>query len=171
MGHTDRRPLNNTPVTTTLRNRHNNRLGSVYSSLYMFWQARHASINVGANRRDAYSVILFDYAINNAINNDFSNTPDALLNLVLPYSAGGGTDFNMALQATQHCMEAHWSTERCSFFSNTIQVALIVLFYSAPVVIFLSDGECDVSDSIIRDLCRRAVALGCVQLLYILKRL
>jgi len=38
-------------------------------------------------------------------------------------------------------MEAHWSSDR------------------APVVIFLSDGECGVSDNVIYDLCNRAVAL------------
>ncbi|KAI0692274.1 hypothetical protein BC835DRAFT_1277959 [Cytidiella melzeri] len=142
MAATDRLPLSNTPVTTRLRGRHNNRIGAVYSSLYTFWQARHAALTAGANRRDAYSVILFDHALYNAVNNDFTSTPDALLDLVLPYGAGGGTEFNMALQAAQRSMSDNWSTER------------------APVVIFLSDGECSVSDGTIRDLCRRAVALG-----------
>jgi hypothetical protein len=35
-----------------------------------------------------------------------------------------------------------------------------------PVVIFLSDGECDVSDQTVQDLCRSAVHLGFVILLF-----
>ena len=34
------------------------------------------------------------------------------------------------------------------------------------VGIFLSDGECGVTDSVVRDLCRQAVALGYVGLLH-----
>lgn len=112
MSATDRLPLSNTPVTALLRARHNNRIGAVYSSLHTFWQARHSALTGGANRRDSYSVILFDHAEYAAVNNDFTSTPDALLNLVIPYGSGGGTNFNMALQAAQRCMENHWSTER-----------------------------------------------------------
>lgn len=108
----DRQPLVNTPVTAKLRARHNNRVGAVYSSLYTFWQARHASLNGAANRRDAYSVILFDHGLYMAVNNDFASTPDALLDMVMPYGAGGGTNFDMALKETQRCMQNHWSTER-----------------------------------------------------------
>ena len=34
--------------------------------------------------------------------------------------------------------------------------------YRVPVVIFLSDGECNIADETVRDLCRRSVALGWV---------
>lgn len=112
MGATDRQPLANTPVTARLRARHNNRVGAVYSSLYAFWLARHAAISTGTNRRDSYSVILFDHALYSAVNNDFTSTPEALLDMVLPYGAGGGTNFNMALESARQCMENNWSTER-----------------------------------------------------------
>lgn len=112
MGGNDRLPLSHTPVTGRLRTSHNNRLGAVYSSLYTFWIARHAALSGVANRRDAYSVILFDHALYKAVDNDFTSTPDMLLNLILPYGVGGGTDFNMALQEVQRCMQSHWSTER-----------------------------------------------------------
>ena len=115
MSHTDKRPLDGTPITAKLRQNHNNRVGAVYSSLYSFWQARHAALNAGTARRDSYSIILFDHELHNAINNDFASTPDALINLLLPYGARGGTNFNKALQAAQQCMETHWSTERYVF--------------------------------------------------------
>lgn len=69
-------------------------------------------MTAGAARRDSYSVILFDHELHKAISNDFTSTPDALINLLLQYGARGGTNFDMALKAAQQCMEDHWSTER-----------------------------------------------------------
>ncbi|KAI0089047.1 hypothetical protein BDY19DRAFT_993280 [Irpex rosettiformis] len=142
MSHGDKRPLDGTPITATLRQRHNNRVGAVYSSLYSFWQARHAAITAGAARRDSYSVILFDHELHRAVTNDFASTPDALINSLLQYGARGGTNFDLALQEAKRCMENHWSTER------------------APVVIFLSDGECGVTDAIVHSLCQTAITRG-----------
>lgn len=112
MAITDRRPLSNIPVTRRIAAQHNNRIGAVYSSLYMFWNARHGSIGAGVNRRDSYSVILFDDALESPITNDFARTPDQLLDQVIRHPARGGTNYSMALQAVQTCMENHWSTER-----------------------------------------------------------
>lgn len=112
MGVQDRTPLRNTPVTNKIVRRHNDRLGAVYSSLYAFWSARHGALNGTANRRDSYSVILFDHALSTPVSNDFTSTPDQLLDQVLQHESRGGTDYTMALQGAQSCMENNWSTER-----------------------------------------------------------
>ncbi|EIN14302.1 hypothetical protein PUNSTDRAFT_41556 [Punctularia strigosozonata HHB-11173 SS5] len=143
----DRRPLSGTPVTANIASRCNNRLGAVYSALHAFWQSRHSiatgqGLAANINRRDSYTVVLFDHEVNSVLRNDFTSTPDVLLNTVLRHEARGGTNFTAALATAQAEMEASWSTER------------------NPVIIFLSDGECNVADSAIRDLCRRAVVLG-----------
>ncbi|KAI9453856.1 hypothetical protein BJY52DRAFT_1189313 [Lactarius psammicola] len=83
----DRRPLPDAPATDRIREKANNRLGAVYSALYSFWSARHAAVNSGQQaigaRRDAYSIILFDDTAKNAVVNDFTSTPDQLLDSVL----------------------------------------------------------------------------------------
>lgn len=120
----DRSPLPNTPVTNQIVARHNNRVGAVYSSLYAFWKARDSAVNNGSggaiNRRDAYSVILFDQDVRTVIDNDFTSAPEALLAQVLPVGAGGGTNFTLALRSAQELMENNWSTER-----------FVVVFYQA----------------------------------------
>lgn len=115
MSYSDRVPLRGTPVTNRIVSRSNNRLGAVYSSLYAFWQARHsAGATAGANnRRDAYTIILFDHEVSTVLQHDFTSTPDALLNVVLAHAARGGTDYTRALNEAQRQMETHWSTERC----------------------------------------------------------
>ncbi|KAI9444050.1 hypothetical protein H4582DRAFT_1918931, partial [Lactarius indigo] len=118
----------------------------VYAALYSFWSAR----NVGATgvqeaavtRRDAYSVILFNESTTNAVINDFTSSPDQLLDIMLSHNAYGGTNFGTALRAAQATMVQHWSTER------------------TPIMIFLSDGQSAVSDAAVQDLCRSALRLG-----------
>ncbi|KAL6309202.1 hypothetical protein BKA93DRAFT_724346 [Sparassis latifolia] len=145
MGYDDRRPLDNTPVTAAIRRQSNNRLGAVYSALHGFWSARQTAISgqqVAAARQDAYSIILFDHSITNVLVNDFRRSPQELLDAVLPYGSGGGTNFTAALQSARTVMEQHFSTQR------------------TPVIIFLSDGECQVADQTVQDLCRSAVSRG-----------
>src|ERR1700733_14334172 len=119
MGSRDRRPLADTPVTHRIAQTCNNRLGAVYSSLYSFWMSRQAVTAAGA-RRDAYSVILFDNATSTAIANDFTSTPDDLLDEILTYSKRGGTNFTAALISTQALMQQHWSTERYENFPLSV---------------------------------------------------
>ncbi|KAL4072279.1 hypothetical protein J3A83DRAFT_4092477 [Scleroderma citrinum] len=140
----DRRPLQNTPVSARICAISNNRFGAVLSSLFSFWSARAAAIGSGGNavRRDAYSVILFDHGVETAIENDFTSTPDQLLDVLLPYDAYGGTNYTVAITHAQALMERNWSTER------------------SPVIIFLSDGECQIADQTMQDLCRASVHLG-----------
>lgn len=114
MGGTDRLPLPNTPVSARISARNNNRVGAVYSSLHGFWHARDAAVGgvSGVNRRDAYSVILFDHNISTVVDNDFTSNPNTLLGKVLPFGAGGGTNYQLALRHAQQTMEKNWSTER-----------------------------------------------------------
>lgn len=112
MGDTDHRPLRDTPGTAVIAARHNNRLGAVYSSLLAFWNARHVTLGIGATRRDAYSVLMFDRIVRTCIENDFASTPDGLLQSIIPFSVGRGTNYDSALNATQAVMEQNWSDER-----------------------------------------------------------
>ncbi|KAH9059728.1 hypothetical protein EDB87DRAFT_1831890 [Lactarius vividus] len=146
MSNTDRRPLDNAPATDRIRERADNRLGAVYSALYSFWSARHAVVatdqqTIGA-RRDAYSVILFNATTKNVVVNDFTSSPDQLLDIVLNEQTEWGTNFAAALQAGQEVMANNWSTER------------------TPIMIFLSDGECRLPETAIQDLCRSAIQHG-----------
>ncbi|TFK93593.1 hypothetical protein K466DRAFT_91996 [Polyporus arcularius HHB13444] len=136
------RPLNDTPTTRLIRRTHDNRLGAVFQSLQSFWDARRHMVGGDGARRDAYTVILFNNDATTAISHDFARTPEQLLSTVLQYRATTGTDFSVALRTAQAAMETHWSTERM------------------PVIIFLSDGHGRVADDIMRNLCRRALALG-----------
>ncbi|KAG9310081.1 hypothetical protein JVU11DRAFT_9689 [Chiua virens] len=117
MSYDDRKPLPNTPATARISARADNRYGAVLSSLHSFWTAP-------------------------PIVNDFASAPDQLLASLLPSTAGGGTNFSLAIQRAGETMEQNWSSERL------------------PVIIFLSDGECSIGDEVVQDLCRTAIRLG-----------
>ncbi|KAJ7587977.1 hypothetical protein C8J56DRAFT_860684 [Mycena floridula] len=149
MSNTDRRPLPGTPETASIAQNHNNRIGAVYSALSAFWRSRHSATTRRSGqrsagiRRDAYSIIMFDEAVDHVVINDFDSSPNALLRSVLRYKARRGTDFTLALNAVQDVLEATWDNSR------------------SPVVIFLSDGEYSrLADATVRDLCRSSIALG-----------
>ena len=116
MSSTDCRPLADAPAADLIQQHADNRLGAVYSALYSFWSARHTAITTGQQgaraRRDAYSVVLFCQRTTNILVNDFTRTPDQLLDTVLTERPFGGTDFSEALGAAQAIMEENWSTER-----------------------------------------------------------
>ncbi|KAF8260139.1 hypothetical protein EI94DRAFT_1897819 [Lactarius quietus] len=147
MSSRDRQPLSDAPATDRIRKKTNNRLGAVYSAVYSFWSARHAAVTSGQQeigvRRDAYSIILFDDTAKDVVVNDFTSTPDQLLNIVLDKKTrGGGTNFTAALQAAEAMMINNWSAER------------------TPVMIFLSDGQSSVKDKVVMNLCRSAIQKG-----------
>jgi hypothetical protein len=124
MTSTDRGPLPGTPVTGRISQRCNNRLGAVYSALYSFWMSRQSALGVGVARRDAYSIIFFDHTIAIAQENDFTSSPDELLEIALRHPPSGGTDYTSALRSTQLVMERRWSTERCDFWlCNALSVS------------------------------------------------
>jgi hypothetical protein len=125
MSSTDRGPLADAPMTNRIRQTANNRLGAVYSALHSFWSARHAAVTVGSGRqsdvgprRDAYSVILFDSGTRSILTNDFTSTPDELLDVMLAHKAGGGTNFSAAIRAGGAVMEQNWSTDRLVSWSS-----------------------------------------------------
>ena len=122
MSFNDRRPLANAPATDRIRERADNRLGAVYSALYSFWSARHTAMASGQQtigaRRDAYSVILFNATVKNVVVNDFTSSPDQLLDVVLNEETEWGTNFAAAIQASQEVMVGNWSTERFEILSS-----------------------------------------------------
>ena len=117
MSSSDRIPLAGAPMTSLIMQYANNRLGAVYSALYGFWSARHAAGSRVGARCDAYSIILFEFATTPILINDLTRTPDQLLDVMLRYQAGGGTNFSEALRAGGAVMEQNWSTERLVFES------------------------------------------------------
>ncbi|KAG9014447.1 hypothetical protein FRB93_013572 [Tulasnella sp. JGI-2019a] len=138
MANTDRQPITNTPGTASIMRCNSNRFGAVLSAVYGFWNSR--SSGVAGCRRDSYSVILFNSSPETLISNDFTSTPDQLLNRIVSIQPAGGTNFNGALKSAQSLMEAHWSTDR------------------SPVVIFLSDGESSLDETVVYGICRGAAA-------------
>jgi hypothetical protein len=170
MSKDDRLPLADAPATDRIRQKANNRLGAVYSALYSFWSARHAAVTssqetTGA-RRDAYSVIMFNATTENVVTNDFTSSPDELLDVVLNTGQKAGTNFVVALQAGQEVMVDNWNTERFVTLTFIVVrlVAIVTLLFPnthrTPIMIFLSDGECCVPDTAIQDLCRSAIQHG-----------
>ncbi|KAL9713460.1 hypothetical protein Ac2012v2_003070 [Leucoagaricus gongylophorus] len=151
MGRNTPTPLPATPVTPSILRSHSNRLGAVYLSLHGFWQSRRTALiasgsraqgQTASARKDAYSVILFNHAVSRSFENDFQSTPDNMLQSLLQYQANGGTDYELAITETEAVMRRHWNSE------------------GSPVVIFLSDGKCDIPDATVRTLCRAAISLG-----------
>jgi hypothetical protein len=125
----DRRPAPGTPSTGIIAATANNRLGAVYSALHSFWIARQAAINNSGGaggRRDAYSVLLYHQeAISTSITNDFTRTPDELLQELLPHRGARGTNFEAALEQAQTIMETHWSTERSALVRRMGPMSLL----------------------------------------------
>ncbi|CAE7194406.1 unnamed protein product [Rhizoctonia solani] len=136
MGSGDRTPLSNTPVSQLLRTRCNNRYGAVLSALHGFWLSREAGQATAQPRQDAYSVITFNEYPTTRLANDFTSTTNQLLSQLLQTSAGGGTNFNSALAQAQILIRTHWNSDK------------------APVLVFLSDGQCSLNRNTVYDLCR-----------------
>lgn len=165
MNSSDLQPLANTPATARIVRHANNRLGAVYSALYSFWSDRSAAVTIGSQatpRRDAYSVILFGDDVSTAVTNNFTSSPDQLLDAVLPYRIAGGTNFTIALRSAQTVMEQNFNTERYVEALEDMSTATTHFMKRTPVIIFLSDGESSINDQTVQDLCRSAVHLGSV---------
>ncbi|KAF8270147.1 hypothetical protein EI94DRAFT_1723596, partial [Lactarius quietus] len=139
----DQPPLPNAPGANRIKSKANNRLGAVFSSLYGFWIARQATFDrIAQSRKDAYSLIFFDSEATTCIENDFTSSPEQLLTTILQHEAGGNTNFTRALKRAHDVMISYWSSER------------------TPVVIFLSDGWCDIGDECVYGICRDASRRG-----------
>jgi hypothetical protein len=108
----DHRPLQGTPTTAKITAACDDRLGAVYSALYAFWATGAALRGQGGARRDAYSVVLFDYEATSILENDLQSSPDQLLDIMLQHRTQGATDYDEALAVTRGVMERCWSTDR-----------------------------------------------------------
>ncbi|KAG8831074.1 rRNA-binding ribosome biosynthesis protein rpf2, partial [Serendipita sp. 399] len=128
------------PRYPRIANIHDNRYGAVLVALNRFLAAREA-ISFEWNK-DAYSCILFNTTIEVPFFNDNSSTRDELLDKLIERSACGGTDFGKAIQTAKDGMIQSWDSRRC------------------PVIIFLSDGECLIEDSVMQNLCDSALEKG-----------
>ncbi|CAE6486977.1 unnamed protein product, partial [Rhizoctonia solani] len=142
MGSGDRTPLSNTPVTQLLRARCNNRYGAVLSALHGFWLSRETAQATAQPRQDAYSVVTFNNSPTTRLANNFTSTTDQLLSQLVQTSASGGTNFNSALAHAQTLIRTHWNSDK------------------APVLVFLSDGQCSLDRNTLYDMCRACVQLG-----------
>ncbi|KAJ7491893.1 hypothetical protein FB451DRAFT_510870 [Mycena latifolia] len=143
----DFRPLPNRPGADLIIQHSNNRLGAVLSSLHAFWISRSSAADpsrrgVICGRKDAYTLIFFDNHTSTCLENDTTQSPHELLLSALRYSASGGTNFRAALLTAEAAMREHWSDAR------------------APVVIFLSDGECNGAEETVEHIGRTALELG-----------
>ncbi|KAF8607201.1 hypothetical protein BDV93DRAFT_520086 [Ceratobasidium sp. AG-I] len=134
----DKTPLPNTPISIRLRSSCNNRYGAVLSALHSFWISRE-SANA---RQDAYSVITFNTTPVTQVSNDFASSTDQLIERLIPHRPRGGTNFSAALAHAQTLIRSNWSSDR------------------APVLVFLSDGQCTLGSNPVYDICRLCVQLG-----------
>ncbi|QRW13376.1 E3 ubiquitin-protein ligase TRIP12 [Ceratobasidium sp. AG-Ba] len=144
MTSSDRVPLPNTPISARLVASCNNRYGAVLSALHGFWLSRESATSSSSiqARQDAYSVLAFSDSATIRFANDFASTTNQLITQLIPQWGAGGTNFRAALLQAQSLIQTHWSSDR------------------APVVVFLSDGECNIDDNTVYDLCRTCVRLG-----------
>ncbi|CCA69205.1 hypothetical protein PIIN_03105 [Serendipita indica DSM 11827] len=144
MQETDHLPSRNTPVSAILTQRANNRFGAVLSATYAFWLSREAAISritSAGRRKDFTTVVAFNHLPMTICSKNDTMNPDQLLALI-PHDATGWTNFTSALRHIQKEMEKNWDHER------------------TPVIVFLSDGEDEVSEEVVYRLCRRAEELG-----------
>ncbi len=171
MSQKDRQPLPDSAGTERIVLTANDRLGAVFSALYSFWIARQAAVNFNSpldgDRRDAYSLILFNHESSTSFENDTTRSPDELLTAALRFEADGGKNSTSALERTQNVMDSHWSRERYGPRTrqtfDAVYDTLADMHHRTPIVIFLSDGEDNVSDEAIYDVCRSAVRQGFVE--------
>ncbi|CAE6489587.1 unnamed protein product [Rhizoctonia solani] len=142
----DHRPLANLPVTSRLVSQCNNRYGAVISALYGFLKNREATVaNAGLkSRQDSYTILMHDDKSQIRVQNDLTSTTDQLINQLIPhrYVGCGGNDFDLAIMTAQQTIEKNWNTDR------------------APMVVFLSDGECSINRGKVEDLCKKCIQLG-----------
>ncbi|KAJ7509789.1 hypothetical protein B0H11DRAFT_1702826 [Mycena galericulata] len=150
----DRRPLPDTPWTARIAAHANNRLGAVHSALNAFWESRRAMLNPGHQRgahvpRHANTVILFDRKAEICVANDAISTPNELTSELLRYGPGRGTNFTAALSVAEAAMQEYWDVDRYVINSGPVRSLKSA---DPPILIFLSDGECNVPDLSIQSL-------------------
>ncbi|RIB16915.1 hypothetical protein C2G38_2188736 [Gigaspora rosea] len=147
MNDKDCRPLCNNIKLLGLRHNHNNRLGAVMEAVFTFIETRNKSrkaTQVGqmAIDRDTVSLILFDdYAKVAFENRNLANSKE-ILQEMMKYSAGGGTNFAKGIKSASNLIKT---------YHDPLKINLII---------FLSDGYGSVPENELRDLCQLEKDLG-----------
>lgn len=167
MSQQDLQPSPNSTGVERIKRTANNRLGAVFSALHSFWIQRQAAVDrnslLGGSRKDAYSLIFFNHEPSTSIENDVTSSPDELLTAALQFNANGGKDFSRALERAQKVMTSYWSTQRYVLFLLTESDKIHAdMHHRTPVVILFSDGEDNVKNKAVYDMCRSAVHQGYV---------
>jgi len=150
---TDRKPIPNYPIYYELIKNHNDRIGAVYQAVYQFMETRIASAQTSQNHassalRDSVTLILFDHKVVVPFENQSMTNTGELLNIMLSYKAGGGTNFDNAIQKAGYLIT--------SYFDPT----------KANIIIFLSDGECGVPAKQLHNICKQNQSRGSPIYLY-----
>ncbi|CAI2161360.1 13694_t:CDS:10 [Funneliformis geosporum] len=153
MSEKDKKPLRYHPGYNELIIDHNNRTGAVYQAVYQFMETRFASAQTNQNQvssalRDSVTLILFDHKIVVPFENQNLTNMKELLNIMLQYKAGGGTNFDNAIQKAGYLIT--------SYFDPT----------KANIIIFLSDGECGVPTNQLHNICKQNHSRGSPLYLY-----
>jgi hypothetical protein len=63
-------------------------------------------------RQDAYSIILFNSTAYAILRNNFDYSPEDLLNVILAYGPGSGTNYTAALAETRRVIDLFWDAAR-----------------------------------------------------------
>ncbi|CAG8488857.1 9634_t:CDS:10 [Gigaspora rosea] len=138
MSRSDKKPLCNTPVYNLLKTYHDNRIGAVYTAVYIFMEARLAAQRslFQSTNKDTISLILFDHEVIIPFENHVLTDSESMLNQMLPHRARGGTNFNLAIQAAGSLINTYFDPTRVN------------------VVIFLSDSECRTPRDQLEQICK-----------------
>ncbi|CAG8521350.1 2160_t:CDS:10, partial [Cetraspora pellucida] len=135
MSSSDKKPQENTPVYNLIKDKHYNRTGAVYSAVYSFMEARLAA-QVRSTNKDTVSLILFNSEVIVPFENQVLTDSKMMLNQMLPHLAGGGTNFNLAIQKAGSLINNYFDPAR------------------ANVIIFLSDGGCSTPTGQLEQICK-----------------
>ncbi|KAJ3103368.1 hypothetical protein HDU97_010206 [Phlyctochytrium planicorne] len=147
----DCRPQTNTPYYNQIAShRHINRYGATVEACCRFVDQRWGQQQNAPNAvQDTISLILFHHhsavAFANSANISSANIMQGALSA---YQADGGTNFDLAMRQAYDVIVQNWHQDRI------------------PVVIFLSDGECQYSDAHLQSYCNDIKMRGHAMHLY-----
>ncbi|CAJ0875333.1 10269_t:CDS:10 [Entrophospora sp. SA101] len=141
MGFNDRKPLENirSNIRQKIAQKHNNRLGAVYSAVYSFMETRLTSqrnLTQGAINKDTISLILFNSSTIVPIENQPLSDADKFLGTMVQHNASGGTNFDLAIQKAGFLVDKYYDPTKTN------------------IIIFLSDGKCGSPDARLENICR-----------------
>nr|CAG8441595.1 7070_t:CDS:10 [Entrophospora candida] len=138
MNGTDRKPLENihSNISQKIAQSHNNRIGAVYSAVYLFMEEHKEKQNQDAVDNDTISLILFNHETVVPIENQSLNDANNVLDTMIQYEANGGTRFDLAIREAGSLIDKHYNPKK------------------ANVIIFLSDGECGSPDAELESICK-----------------